>query len=81
MAVEITVDFTDEQWDLIKEYMLCYVLQYDEDGNVLGNEGLSPTVELMAHQFKREVKEKVNGAHKRKIVRATGEIPDEIFTL
>jgi len=81
MAVEITVGFTDEQWELIKEYMKCYVLQYDEDGNAIGNEGLPPTVELMTQQFKREVKEKVNGAHRRKMVIATGEIPNEIFVL
>ena len=81
MAVEIVVDFTDEQWELIKEYMLCYVLKYDENGEVLGNESLLPTEELMAQRFKKEVQEIVNQAHKIKVFKTFGTDTEAIFVL
>ena len=81
MSVQITVDFTDEQWELIKEYMLCYVLKYDENGEVLGNDSLPPTEELMAQRFKKEVQETVNQAHKIKVFKTFGTDTEAIFVL
>ena len=81
MAVQITVDFTDEQWELIKEYMLCYLLKYDENGEILGNEGLLPTEELMAQRFKQEVQETVNKSHKIKTFKTLGTDTEAIFIL
>jgi len=81
MAIEIVVDFTDEQWELIKEYMRCYVPKFNDDGEFLEVETLTPTEELMAQRFKQEVKEHVNNTHKREMIKLTNMDSEDIFIL
>ena len=35
MAVQVTVDFTDEQWALIQKYCTCNEPIFDEAGELL----------------------------------------------
>ena len=80
MAVQVIVDFTDEQWALIQKYVKCFEVVVI-DGSYAGTQSLEPTEELMAKRFQREVQNKVNHAHKVEVLKATGEEAEEIFIL
>jgi len=67
MAVQIIVDFTDEQWELIKEYYVCHVHDYNEDGEWLGTHPAIPTNELLATALKHIIRNKVNHSHKARM--------------
>jgi len=81
MAAQIIVDFTDEQWELIKEYMQCYVPKFNDDGEFLEVETFTPTEELMSQRFKQEVKEHVNNTYKRGMIKLTNMDSEDIFIL
>jgi len=66
MAVQIIVDFTDEQWEVIKEYYVCHVHDYNEAGEWLGTHTAIPTNEILATSLKSIVQNKVNQSYKQK---------------
>ena len=81
MAVQVTVDFTDEQWALIQKYCTCNEPIFDEAGEYAGNQVLVPTEELLTKRFQRDIQDKVNMAYKADVYNTSGIEVKDIFIL
>jgi len=59
MAVQVTLEFTDAQWELVKEHFACYVDVLDTGGLFLGKERETATPEIVATLLSKYVEDDV----------------------
>ena len=59
MAVTVTIEFTDAQWELVKDHFGCYKSVYDENDQFLGVEAEIITPEVLAAHLLTYVEEGV----------------------
>ena len=59
MAVQVTIEFTDAQWELVKEHFHCYEDVLDDNQQFLGVQPQVVTEEVLATYLKTHVEEGV----------------------
>ena len=59
MAVQVTLEFTDAQWELVKDHFGCYKSVYDGNGQFIGSEPETITPEVLAAHLLTHVEEGV----------------------
>ena len=59
MAVQVTLEFTDAQWELVKEHYHCYKDAFDDNQEFIGLEPQTVTEEVVAARLKTLIEDEV----------------------